>query len=204
MAIKKYTLKTAPPVQETMTGKGIKNSLQADLIQAITDYLVEYCLPSIPAKNIFYGNQNDISLPKENDYIIFSYLSSVRHGTNTVSWEPKESNFIELEETVEFLFQVDFFADTSNGKSGMSAMQRAQTIEAISRSSFGVDFFNKYGLSLLYADEPRDLTFIGDSDAYVRRASLTLHISSNVKISLIQDFFNNLALDLKEVDTFYH
>lgn len=202
MAIKKYNAKPAPE-QETMTGNGVINNVQANLVTAINDYLVKFCSPAIPAQNVFWGNQNNIALPKDNDYIIFSYLTSARQGTNRLTWTPVGDDNVELMETLETTYQIDFYANTNNSRDGLNAMLRAQCIEMISRSHYGVEHFNKYGISLLYADDVRDMTFVGDSDTYVRRATLTLHLSMNAKVSIIQDFFKSVFLDLKEVDTSY-
>ena len=167
---------------------------------AVTDYLAEFT--DVAPENIIWGNQNNTALPKSNDYIIFNVINTTRHGTTVESWSKdlKDDSYT-LEETLEFLVQVDFYASTNNGQSGIQALKRCQDIELISRSTMGVYFFNCRGMSILYADDSRDLTGIGDSDDYVRRAMTTLHLCACYKTVLHSGFFDSVKLRIHNVDT---
>lgn len=171
---------------------------------ALFEFIAHYAAPAIDKKSIFYGNQNNIALPEDNDYIVFSYLSSVRHGTSSEKWEKTDGDdYLYLSNTIEVLVQIDCYAVTMNGNDGINAMLRAQALETAARSTVGVQFFNDRGISLLYADDPRDTTFVSDSDSYVRRSTLTIHLSMESQVRTSADYFYNLKLDLKNVDVSY-
>lgn len=171
---------------------------------ALFEFIVQYTAPAIDKNSIFYGNQNNIALPEDNDYIVFSYLSSVRHGTSSEKWEKTDGDdYLYLSNTIEVLVQIDCYAVTTNGNDGINAMLRAQALETVARSTVGVQFFNDRGISLLYADDSRDTTFVGDSDSYVRRSTLTIHLSMESQVRTSVDYFYNVKLDLKNVDVSY-
>lgn len=171
---------------------------------ALFEFIAQYVAPAIDKKSIFYGNQNNIALPEDNDYIVFSYLSSVRHGTSSEKWEKTDGkDYLYLSNTIEVLVQIDCYAVTTNGNDGINAMLRAQALETVARSTVGVQFFNDRGISLLYADDPRDTTFVGDSDSYVRRSTLTIHLSMESQVRTSVDYFYNVKVDLKNVDVSY-
>ena len=156
-------------------------------------------------ENIFYGNQNNLALPPEgNDYVIYSYISSVRHGTSAEDWTKDQTDDnVYLSTTTEVLVQVDCYASTLNGSDGMNAMLRAQALETVCRSQVGVQFFVDRGISLLHADDPRDTTIVGDSDNYVRRSTLMIHLSMQSQIKVSMSFFSAVDVDLKNVDVSY-
>lgn len=171
---------------------------------ALFEFITQFAAPVIDKSAIFYGNQNNIALPENNDYIVFSYLSSVRHGTNSERWEKTDGNdYLYLSNTTEVIVQIDCYAVTTNGNDGINAMLRAQALETVARSTAGVQFFNDRGISLLYADDPRDTTIVGDSDNYVRRSTLMIHLSMQSQIKVSMGFFSAVDVDLKNVDVSY-
>lgn len=180
-------------------------NLTPNIRTAIYEFLSVFAVPDVDPANIFYGNQNNIVLPDGgNDYLIFSYLASVRHGTGCENWDRTgKDDSVELSTTIEVLVQIDSFASTENGHDGMNAMLRAQALETVARSSVGVKFFNDRGLSLLYADDPKDTTFVGDSEAYIRRSTLTLHLSMKSIVKASMGFFDTVNVGLKNVDVSY-
>lgn len=180
-------------------------NLTPNIVQAVSEFLRVFAVPEVNQDNIIYGNQNSISLPSNNnDYLIFSYVSSVRHGTGFETYDPKGvDDEIYLSNTVEVLVQVDSYASTRNGRDGINAMLRAQALDTVCRSSVGVKFFADRGLSLLYADDPKDTTFVGDSDTYIRRATLTLHLSMQSIVKATMGYFDSVNVDLKNVDVSY-
>ena len=63
-------------------------NLTPNIRTAIQEFLEIFAVPAVAPENIFYGNQNNLALPPEgNDYVIYSYISSVRHGTSAEDWE---------------------------------------------------------------------------------------------------------------------
>ena len=62
-------------------------NLTPNIRAAIQEFLEIFAVPEVAPENIFYGNQNNLALPPEgNDYVIYSYISSVRHGTSAEDW----------------------------------------------------------------------------------------------------------------------
>lgn len=72
---------------------------------------------------------------------------------------------------IEAHVQIDICSETD------AARQRATRLATVTRSSIGVRFFTDRGLSALYAEDVRDLSFVGDAKQFVRRCSTTLHLS---------------------------
>lgn len=200
MTMKKI-LKTKTAQEPTIKAE----NLTPNIVKAVYEFLSVFAVPEIKKENIFYGNQNNIALPAEsNDYVIFSYISSVRHGTGFEEYDEKGlDDEIYLSNTVEVLVQVDCYASTKNGEDGINAMLRAQALDTVARSSVGVQFFKDRGLSLLYADDPKDTTLVGDSDSYVKRSTLTLHLSMQSVVKATMGFFSAVNVDLKNVDVSY-
>ena len=67
-------------------------NLSPNIRTAIQEFLEIFAVPEVAPENIFYGNQNNLALPPEgNDYVIYSYISSVRHGTSAEDWEQDQT-----------------------------------------------------------------------------------------------------------------
>jgi len=91
---------------------------------------------------------------------------------------------------LEVSVQVDFCAEDD------TARQRAERLAVAARSSLGVDFLNQYGFSPLYADDPRDISFVGDARQFVRRWMLTVHLCGTQGAGLTVDvsWFDRAAI----------
>lgn len=68
--------------------------------------------------------------------------------------------------------QVDVYSDHPE-----TARMRAESVATVARTVSGCDFFQKYGLSSLYADDVRNTTVVVDENQYVQRWTTTLHIT---------------------------
>jgi hypothetical protein len=99
---------------------------------------------------------------------------------------------------IEIAMQVDICAE------GDAARHRARRLAIISRSSIGVQHFNDWGLSILYADDAKDITFVGDANQWVRRWTTTLHLTVNEGISVDFPYFNTAKLARVENVTAHH
>lgn len=164
----------------------------ADVRKAIYNFLKQYIQPAIDSKTIIWGNQNNISLPAgTNDYCIFYIQNVVRHGTNTSTYDPDEEQ-ITLKECSEILVRVDCYADTSNGTSGIDAQIRAHNLEILTRSAIACRFFKQYNIVPLYADTPQDTTIISDSNNYLKRWTVNLHLNFTNSITVSQEGFTDL------------
>lgn len=171
------------------------------LTVAVREYLKNFATPEYPnsdARHIVNGFLNDVSLPSDgNEIAVFTPRAMHRHGT-TLEGNVSDDGTIRLGEYVEVEVQVDCYS-----ASRYYAQQRAQTYEMVGRSSYGVAHFKKYGLDLLYVDDAQNLTSIMDSDQYVSRWMVTLHIGLKKAVVLQQDGFSAVSIsadDIQNVD----
>ena len=166
-----------------------------NLQETLYELLNEFLIPSVDENNIFYGNQNNLTLPEDSsDYVIYSILNIVRHGTNEIKYDAQneeERNKVEYEVSV----QIDCYADTSNGSDGLDAMLRASSIDNFSQSDVVYEFLNARGMHLLYADNSNDTTIVSDDNNYLKRWSTTLHIAMTA--TTIYDSFGFTEVDVK-------
>lgn len=144
---------------------------RGDLYTCLYDFVQTYALPSLDPQNIYMANQNRFSLPEDlEDYAVIDVITSIRHGTAIEQIIPGEGDAPDkllIGSLFEHLVQVDFYSQ------GDFAQQRAITIANVGMR-VGPQFFNQYGCSLLYMNDPRDMTIISESNQYVSRWILEL------------------------------
>lgn len=159
---------------------------------AVYDLLKHYLTPALDGEYIYWGNQNNISLPASTqDYVIFNLLSVERHGTNKAVYDAEgetESHDVEYE----YVFQIDCYSLVDGSHDGITAMQRAQSIEILSRGGQAQELMQDDGFHLLYCDPPQDTTITADDNTYVRRVTATLHIASHTVLSMDMEGFNSV------------
>ena len=171
-----------------------------NIYEAVGRFLLKYAVPAVPQENIYKGFKNRVALPKgTNEYIIMTLLNQVRHGTNVDTYSatglPVTADGINTtKQLVELAVQIDCYSDSHDGR------QRATAIEMMARSPHGVQFFNQFGMSCLYADDVRDLTGVTDADQFVYRYMTTLHLTYWAQIDQTLPWFDAVDVDLKNVD----
>lgn len=181
-----------------------KPIVEADIYEACREFVATYALPSLPMEHIIQGWQNRSSLPPgTNEYAVISILFDLQHGTNVETFTATDPDkvpdgVLEIRGLVEISVQIDFCAE------GDVARQRARRLAIVTRSSAGVQFFNDWGLSALYADDVRDLSFIGDANQFVRRYYTTLHLSMNEGITAEFPYFDTVKVSRLENVDVYH
>lgn len=164
----------------------------ADIRKAVYNFLLKYLQPTVDKKAIIWGNQNNISLPAgTNDYCIFYIQNVVRHGTNTTYYDSEDETYT-LKESSEIIVRVDCYADTSNGVSGINAQIRAHNLELLIRSAIACRFFKEYHIAPLYADTPQDTTIISDSNNYLKRWTVNLHLNFTNSLTVSQEGFTDV------------
>lgn len=180
-------------------------SVQAPNIrEAIYDFINAYIQPPIAEDAIIWGNQNDITLPENNnDYVIFWIINSLRHGTNINQYDA-DNELENISESNELVIQIDCYCDSTTGQDGTNAMLRAKSLEMLFRDGVATRFLKKYGMSALFAEDARDTTITGDSALLVRRWTVNAHIIVPITYSLEQEGFTSVQINqIKEVDSFY-
>ena len=166
--------------------------------EAVRQFVATYALPALPVAHIVQGWQNRASLPPgTNDYAVMSILFDAQHGTTVETFEATNPDktadgVMTLKSLIELHIQVDFCSEDD------AARQRARRLAVVTRSPVGVQFFGDYGMSALYADDVRDLSFIGDAKQFVRRYMTTLHLAITEGVTVEFPYFDTAELDRVE------
>lgn len=167
-----------------------------DLLNALIDFCETYATPKLPdAMHVVSGFSNRITMPSDsNDACVVTPIAQRRSGTTVERWFD-DGDVIELAEYVELDVQIDCYSTNI-----FDARSRAATYETVARSSPGVSFFERYGLDLLYADGSQNLSAVIDSNQYVSRWILTIHLGYWKRVEVAQEFFNFVDVRLHNVD----
>lgn len=159
-----------------------------DFMCEVNDLLLY--VTGIPQSRLIRGNQSRSVLPKENDYIIYTPITQVRHGTNIATLYAEDVPIDEnAPETDEKLLQIDIQIDCYGDK----AFAYAEGIETFAGSLRCNDYLrqNNMVIRVLYASNPIDGTLIDDTRQYVSRWIVTLSIcrpvSTTDKIPWIEE-----------------
>ena len=129
--------------------------------------------------------QNFQTLPPGLDqYIIITDLGRRRVGRSCERFDPVTEK-IQICEYTEITLQIDVF-DTILEK----AIEKAQRIDAVALTEHGVKFFNRYGLSCLYAEDVRPSAIDAEDGLFLGRATTTLHLGAWFKVELPTESFD--------------
>lgn len=166
------------------------------LNSALYTFLVTYITPKINADQILAGSQQNMVLPDDDDYVIFQFLQQIRHGTTTEIYDA-ENETITLKGLNEIIAKVDCYANSTNSSKDdaiLRAQIRANNLNLLFRSSVATDFFKRYNISALYADDAQDTTIISGSDQYLHRWSVNLHLSLANTVTIPYPGFTELKI----------
>jgi hypothetical protein len=174
---------------------------EADVYAAVRAFVLDFTPFPLEPANVVMGWQNRASLPPgTNEYAMISVLFDTRRGTAVETFQaddpdPARPGILSIRGLIEVQVQVDFCGEND------LARQRARCLALVAGSSLGVQFFNDRGMSALYADDVRDLTFVGDSQQFVRRYMTTLHLTLVEGAAFAMDFFDQAKISrLEDVD----
>ena len=159
-------------------------------VKGVYDFLSKYLYPAIDPECVIYGNQNNITLPPEtNEYCIFYVENGTQSATTIEEYDPN-NELLTLHGKKEIIVRVDCYANSVNGQINNIALQRAQNLQTIFKSSVGVRQFKELGLVPLYADDPNDTTLnSNDSENYLFRWTVKLHCYLNHSITVSEEGF---------------
>ena len=146
------------------------------------------------------GQQNRTS-PPPGDYVIITPLRTTRIATNTeidpgptfvpppVGALPKS-----IATSYEWVVQLDFYGD--------GAGDNIQVFSIAFRDSSACDFFTASGYAIqpLYADEPRQMPFVDESQQYEGRWSVDAYMQFNPTLATEQDYADTLKVQLINVE----
>ena len=159
-------------------------------VKGVYDFLSKYIYPAIDPDCVIYGNQNNINLPPNtNEYCIFYIENGMQSATTIEEYDP-EKELLTLHGKKEIIVRVDCYAKSENGQINDIALQRAQNLQTIFRSSVGVRQCKELGLIPLFADDPQDTTLnSNDSEMYLYRWMIRLHFYINHSITVSEEGF---------------
>jgi hypothetical protein len=161
-----------------------------NVIKVFYDFLSTNLYPSVDAQSVFYANQNNITLPENNDYCIYELNSSTKTAT-TIETYNAEKEQLTLQGKLEIVCHVDIYCSSQNGDTNLTALQRAQNIAMLFKSVYGVSLFKGTDVTPLYPDEVQDTSLPNsDSGNYLYRASVNLHAYINHSLTLDVEGFN--------------
>jgi hypothetical protein len=167
-----------------------------ELNTALYAFLERYITPSVNSDCIFLGSQENMVLPEGEDYVIYQVIQQIRHGTTTEKYNP-DNELLELKELNEIIVKVDCYADSTNSTDNdalLRAQIRANNLNLLFRSSVACSFFKSYGISALYAEDATDTTLISDSNQYLHRWSVNIHLSMPNTVTVVQEGFTSMKI----------
>ena len=174
-----------------------------NLHTALYEFLATYLTPAIDPTQILAGDQQNMVLPENEDYIIFTIVSQMRHGTTSEDYDP-DGETLALHELNEVVVKVDCYADSTNSTQDdaiLRAQIRANNLNTLFRSSVAPDFFKHYGISALYADDAQNTTLVSDSQQYLHRWTVNLHLCFKSSVVVPQPGFTEMGIKMNSIIT---
>ena len=174
-----------------------------NLHTALYEFLTTYITPAIEPTQILAGDQQNMVLPENEDYIIFTIVSQMRHGTTSEDYDP-DGETLSLHELNEVVVKVDCYADSTNSTQDdaiLRAQIRANNLNTLFRSSVAPDFFKRYGISALYADDAQNTTLVSDSQQYLHRWTVNLHLCFKSSVVVPQPGFTKMGVKMNSIIT---
>ena len=170
---------------------------------ALYEFLTTYITPAIEPTQVHAGDQQNMVLPENEDYIIFTVVSQMRHGTTSEDYDP-DGETLSLHELNEVVVKVDCYADSTNSTQDdaiLRAQIRANNLNTLFRSSVAPDFFKRYGISALYADDAQNTTLVSDSQQYLHRWTVNLHLCFKSSVVVPQPGFTKMDVKMNSIIT---
>lgn len=174
-----------------------------NLHTALYEFLTTYITPAIGSTQVLAGDQQNMVLPENEDYIIFTIVSQMRHGTTSEDYDP-DGETLSLHELNEVVVKVDCYADSTNSTQDdaiLRAQIRANNLNTLFRSSVAPDFFKRYGISALYADDAQNTTLVSDSQQYLHRWTVNLHLCFKSSVVVSQPGFTKMDVKMNSIIT---
>ena len=109
-----------------------------------------------------------------------------------------------LHELNEVTVKVDCYADSTNSSDDdalLRAQIRANNLNTLFRSSVAPEFFKTYGISALYADDAQNTTLISDSQQYLHRWTVNLHLCFKSTLTVPQPGFTDMKIKPNSIIT---
>ena len=178
----------------------MENLNNVNFNKAIKQFILAYCTPELQANNIILGNQNNVVLPETEDYAVFHIIDMQRRGKGEQGLlSPDKNNDYYMQNTNIVRVQIELYCANGNGSTDINAMLRAKSLEAVANSLVGVQHFNSYNMSCLYAESMKASIGVGDSGLLDFRWIVNLVLSYNSQYKLEVETFNTIDVALNPV-----
>lgn len=178
----------------------MENLNNVNFNKAIKQFILAYCTPELQSDNIILGNQNNVVLPETEDYAVFHIIDMQRRGKGEQHLlSPDKNNDFVLQNTNVVRVQIELYCANGNGSTDINAMLRAKSLEAVANSLIGVQHFNGYNMSCLYAESMKASIGVGDSGLLDFRWIVNLVLSYNSQYKLEVETFNTIDVALNPV-----
>lgn len=174
-----------------------------NLHTALYEFLTTYITPAIESTQVLAGDQQNMVLPENEDYVIYTVSGLTRHGTTSEDYDP-DGETLSLHELNEVVVKVDCYADSTNSTQDdaiLRAQIRANNLNTLFRSSVAPDFFKRYGISALYADDAQNTTLVSDSQQYLHRWTVNLHLCFKSSVVVSQPGFTKMDVKMNSIIT---
>ena len=174
-----------------------------NLHSALYEFLTTYITPAIESTQVLAGDQQNMVLPENEDYVIYTVSSLTRHGTTSEDYDP-DGETLSLHELNEVVVKVDCYADSTNSTQDdaiLRAQIRANNLNTLFRSSVAPDFFKRYGISALYADDAQNTTLVSDSQQYLHRWTVNLHLCFKSSVVVPQPGLTEMGININSIIT---
>lgn len=174
-----------------------------NLHTALYEFLTTYITPAIDSTQILAGDQQNMVLPENEDYVIYTVSGLTRRGTTSEDYDP-DGETLALHELNEVVVKVDCYADSTNSTQDdaiLRAQIRANNLNTLFRSSVAPDFFKHYGISALYADDAQNTTLVSDSNQYLHRWTVSLHLCFKSSVVVPQPGFTKMGIKMNSIIT---
>lgn len=174
-----------------------------NLHTALYEFLTTYITPAIESTRVLAGDQQNMVLPENEDYVIYTVSGLTRHGTTSEDYDP-DGETLSLHELNEVVVKVDCYADSTNSTQDdaiLRAQIRANNLNTLFRSSVAPEFFKHYGISALYADDAQNTTLVSDSQQYLHRWTVSLHLCFKSSVVVPQPGFTKMDVKMNSIIT---
>ena len=176
--------------------------MAVDILAAVYEFVKAYAYnpedansKQLTAEQIIRAGLNDAPVVSTStELCIIAHVSTIRHGTNHYQYEYTEDpgTFKErASEMLEHVISIDFLSAEPMQRQEITA-ERAQIIELLARSPTAVKFFNRYGLSSLFAENVTNVTGWDETKNYTARYNVQLHLGQRFNVATDADFFTRV------------
>lgn len=156
--------------------------------EALYEFIAAFT--SVRRENIIKGWGKTAMLPPDAEtYAVFTVLSAERRGTNLERYKPDE---VALIKSSRISVQIDIVSPDAG-----EARRNACALETVAGSAAGVNFFNKFGVALLYADDVKAIETVSKTDNYVNRYMLTVYLEETNEVNVRERFFDKAAVNVR-------